>query len=84
MADQKNSNSKVTIFFTFRFQKGDWNDWVWENSGISANFTNWNSGQPNGGTGHNCATMRYNRKNQWDDVSCTDYKSAKPICQILI
>ena len=43
--------------------------WVWDDLGIIAPYTNWNTGEPNGGTGANCARMALSGK--WQDDPCS-------------
>jgi hypothetical protein len=50
--------------------------WIWTQgpeSGLVINPTFWQSSQPNGGTGSNCAAMS---TAGWDDQSCTSFLSA--------
>ncbi len=39
-------------------------------SGISGRYNHWASGEPNGGTGENCAVMADNTGHYWIDVDC--------------
>ena len=48
MADK---NFQIKGNSLFHLQKGQWNDWVWENSGISVTFTNWLPNQPDNASG---------------------------------
>jgi Lectin C-type domain len=42
--------------------------WIWENSGKTATYFNWDSGEPNGGIFENCGRML--RSGKWQDVFC--------------
>ena len=54
--------------------------WVWSNpAGQCKTFTQWNSGEPNGGTRESCAQL-LNGNGNWNDVPCGNkYVS---ICEI--
>ncbi len=53
-------------------------DWVWEDGSPSRfEYWNWATGEPNGGTGENCAMMYvqfYDWHGRWNDESCTSGK----------
>ena len=46
---------------------------VYHSTRENASFLNWNSNQPNGGTGQNCAILGYtdSHKGKWFDEPCT-------------
>jgi len=44
--------------------------WSYNSSGSSATYTNFNSGEPNGGTGENCVYLSTS-SGGWNDVGCT-------------
>jgi hypothetical protein len=46
----------------------------WESTGdVIGPFTNWEQGQPNGGTKENCTAMYYSVNFKWADIVC-DYE----------
>ena len=45
-------------------------NWILNSTGSSTSYTNWNSGEPNGGTSSNCVQMYGN--GYWDDFTCTN------------
>jgi hypothetical protein len=45
--------------------------WVWTD-GTALDYTNWISGEPEGGTAENCMYMySYDYYFRWNDLSCT-------------
>ena len=44
-------------------------NWIWQNSGDDIDYTKFQPGEPNGGTGENCMNMYYENGN-WIDVNC--------------
>merc|ERR1712227_886336 len=47
--------------------------WRWQESHDIPSYTNWQPGQPNGGTSQNCAMKTFfkNEHGKWHDVACT-------------
>ena len=43
--------------------------WLYNSTGSTMSYTNWNSGEPNGGTNENCIIMVASN-GVWVDVSC--------------
>ena len=52
-------------------------NWVLSSTGSKMNYTNWNSGEPTGGTTQNC--VRMNVSGVWYDTDCT--KSFRAMCE---
>ena len=50
--------------------EGNW-QWI---TGEAWSYTNWNAGEPNGGTGENC--IEYQDNEQWNDESCNSEREA--------
>ncbi len=46
--------------------------WVWSN-GDPVTYSHWRSGEPNGGTGENCAAFNRDNPAYWDDMPCTTW-----------
>ena len=62
------------IGFTDKDSEGTW-QWV---NGEEVTYTNWNSGEPNGGKGENYALlyMSGNKSGKWNDTSLNSYSKA--------
>merc|ERR1712215_83347 len=56
-------------------------EWIWPHSLKVADYTAWNSGQPNGGPNYNYAIMNNAMGYKWDDQP--DTSAFFPICQKL-
>ena len=48
-------------------------------TGVPLAYTNWNTGEPNGGTGENCAAIMNTDPFEWKDFDCDGYKFV--VCQ---
>ena len=49
------------------------NQWLWNEDFSPMKYTNWNKGQPDGGTGENCVNFMGEKYNgRWNDLTC-DY-----------
>jgi hypothetical protein len=73
----------VTSYFgaTDAMEEGTW---VWED-GEPFSFSNWGSGEPNGGTSENCLDFDY--YGIWNDIPCTQnyeraFICASPLCKL--
>ena len=61
------STSKWHIGFTDQWSEGTW---VWSD-GSPVTYTNWQSGEPNGGTNESCAQVnRFHPSTTWNDEPC--------------
>merc|ERR1712088_1178603 len=69
---RQNSFSRKINFWLGINDRHSEGDWVFESTGKSVKFTNWNSGEPNNGNGNpgseNCAFI--NELEKWNDVDC--------------
>ena len=45
--------------------------WIWQTSGDDIDYSKFQPGEPNGGTGENCLLMYYENGN-WIDSTCTN------------
>ena len=43
--------------------------YVWQGSGLAMTYSKWNPGEPNGGTGENCANL-WGHVDTWNDWNC--------------
>ncbi|XP_063443154.1 perlucin-like protein [Mytilus trossulus] len=49
------------------FKEGEWR---WTNDLSKVQYSNWESRQPSGGAGHDCAHFWHSSGYKWDDTSC--------------
>lgn len=64
--------------------QGSDGSWFWEGSGLAANFTNWDIGEPSQGETYNCAQMEsvLELEGGWLSLRCEEETPAIfPICQ---
>jgi hypothetical protein len=45
--------------------------WEWASTAQPFDFTNWNPGEPNGGTTEDCLMTAYSINGKWNDLPCT-------------
>jgi hypothetical protein len=70
------STSKWHMGFTDQWSEGNW-QWA---DGSSVTYTNWQSGEPNGGTSESCGQLnRYHPTTTWNDEPCS--QSLNFICE---
>ena len=53
--------------------------WVWSSDGSPLVYSNWKTGQPDGGTVENCAEKGFAAWTEWNDRACSEWALA--ICQ---
>ena len=54
--------------------------YIWNSTGISTTYTNWQSGQPDNYNNADCAVLDSPEPGLWDDISCT-YNGAGSMCE---
>ena len=55
------------------------NHWTWSDGSNQYPYTNWNKGEPNGGSRENCAYMR--NDGFWNDFTCTT--KMRFVCKVI-
>merc|ERR1719158_826815 len=70
--DRFGSNANYWIGLTDRENEGTF---VWGSDGSEATYTNWNGREPNNMRKEDCAHIRTNKNNEWNDSKC-DQKSS--------
>jgi hypothetical protein len=71
------STDKWHMGLTDQWSEGTW---VWAN-GDSVSYTNWQAGEPNGGTTESCAQLnRYHPAQSWNDEPCD--QSLRFVCEV--
>ncbi|CAG0881683.1 unnamed protein product [Cyprideis torosa] len=50
---------------------GEETEWRWVSSGLLFAFSDWQAGQPEGGTRENCLLLRCVNDYRWNDVDCS-------------
>jgi len=68
VAQMLNGQTLAWFGYDDRTVEGQWN---WITSEISG-YTDWGTGQPNGGAAQNCAALDPGLANKWNDKACTD------------
>jgi hypothetical protein len=63
--------------FTDQWSEGTW---VWSN-GDATSYTNWHSGEPNGGTSESCGQInRFHPTQTWNDEPCG--QTLRYVCEV--
>ncbi|KAH3752324.1 perlucin-like protein [Dreissena polymorpha] len=55
--------------------------WTWYPSEKRAEYTDWDHGQPNDGTGANCGAIVASHNYHWVDLPCS--RQFKPVCELV-
>jgi len=80
--DRFGSNVNYWIGLTDRANEGSF---VWGSDGSEATYTNWNGREPNNMRNEDCAHIRTNKNNEWNDSKCNQKSSSigpnMPLCQ---
>jgi hypothetical protein len=56
--------------------------WIW-NSNNPVTYTNWNAGEPNGGTNENCGHY-INNLATWNDIFCDFFQPGQQTCELIL
>jgi len=75
-------NFPTSTFWIGAYDQSHEGQWVWDAKGTNISYSNWGNGEPNGGTGENCATLApTGDSTAWEDDNCN--KESNFICQKL-
>ena len=57
--------------------------WIWNSNNNPVNYTNWNGGEPNGGTNENCGNYFANLPT-WNDEKCDTRVPVQQLCELTL